>query len=286
MKKNDLLATCFFVTLALTLFFQINAVSAQDVSSLPAPSVSPRIIGGYEATPGEWPWMTALVERGEEAYLGQFCGGSLIDAQWVVTAAHCVENKRAGQIDVVINRHNLTSEDGERIAVTRILKHRNYDPETLDSDIALLLLASPSSQQAVAILPPRDPEQLALPFTEATILGWGDTTPGNCDYPEVLMEVKVPIVPGLIARRIYGDSYTMNMLAAGPRDGEEDACYGDSGGPLVVRNAEGNGYVLAGITSWGRSCAQPQSPGLYTRVTRFAYWIDLILNLPPPTSTD
>jgi len=281
MKKIGLLLICCFINLLLILPCLLTPVGAQELSSQTTTSVTPKIVGGHEATPGDWPWMTALVYRGSDAYSGQFCGGALIAPQWVVTAAHCVEDIRPGQIDVVINRHDLTSTDGERVEVTRIIRHRNYNPVTLDSDIAILMLAEPSSQPTLAVIPPRDPDKLALPFTDATILGWGDTTPGYGEYPEVLMEVMVPILPNRISRRIYGDSFTVNMLAAGPKDGKEDACYGDSGGPLIVPNADGTDYVLAGISSWGHGCAQPLSPGLYTRVEHFSYWIDKVV----PVST-
>jgi len=278
MKEKGLLVTGYFITLFLLLFCLFPPVGAQELSPQKTIVATPKIVGGYEATPGDWPWMSALVYRGSDSYSGQFCGGALIASQWVVTAAHCVKDLRPWEIEVVINRHDLTSSNGERIAVTRIIQHSNYNPKTMDSDIALLMLASPSNQSTLALLPARDPDGLATPLTMATILGWGDISPGYGIYPEVLMETTIPILSGQIARRIYGYSFTVNMLAAGPKDGKEDSCYGDSGGPLVVPNAEDSDYVLAGITSWGYDCAQPLSPGLYTRVERFSSWIDLVVN--------
>lgn len=271
MKKKRSLCS-----LGLILCLLASPVLAKDTS------ISAKIIGGEEADPQGWHWMTALVYRDQDAYYGQFCGASLIDEQWVVTAAHCIEGRSADELDVVINQHDLTIDSGERIQVAAIFQHERYNTNTMDSDIALLLLASPSNQVPIEPVPARDPERLTQPFTQATVLGWGDTTPGNGEYPEVLMAVDVPILPPVIGKMIYQDAFTLTMMAAGPRDGGADTCYGDSGGPLIIPNSDYSDYVLAGITSWGYGCAEAGSPGVYTRVSRFTAWIDQTIDAYTP----
>ena len=263
--------------LGLWVLFVLNNVSLAEQESGQSEYIESRIVGGEEAVPGDWPWMAALVYRGMDSYWGQFCGGTLIAPEWVVTAAHCTEGSDASEIDVVVGRHNLTNRDGERIEVDLIIQHRNYDPTTTDSDISLLHLVSPTNQEVISgIVPAFDTERLTVPFTEATIIGWGDTT-GFGNYTDVLMQATVQILPPLFGRRAYGNDFTINMLAAGYGRGGKDTCSGDSGGPLVVLNAAGTDWVLAGITSWGIGCALPGLPGVYTKVERFASWIDLIL---------
>lgn len=273
MKKYQLsrLFLCIVVCCFNLCFVMTQTVFAQDSSN------SARIIGGKETNPGDYPWMTALIQSGGDAYADQFCGGTLIAPQWVVTAAHCTDGERAADIEVIVGIHDLTSEEGERIAVQKIFQHKLYDSWTTDADISLLLLEYESSYTTVNIIAPKDPEQLAVPFTEATIIGWGNMLSSGTDYPEVLMEAVVPILPSRVARRIFGSDFTINMMAAGYGKGGVDTCQGDSGGPLVVPNADGSDWILAGITSWGEGCALPRSPGIYTDVQRFTPWVERVI---------
>lgn len=81
-----------------------HLVYAQDAPTVtPAQSDSPDILGGREAQPGAWPWQVALLRRLEpNPFLGQFCGGTLIAEDWVLTAAHCVEGVEPYFIDVLV----------------------------------------------------------------------------------------------------------------------------------------------------------------------------------------
>lgn len=250
-------------------------LKTQDFQPSEAVLATPRIIGGIEADEGDWPWMAALVYAGLDAYNGQFCGGALIADQWIVTAAHCTDGASPEDIEVILGVHNLSEDEGRRFTVDQIIEHENYDNQTLDSDIALLHLSEASSQNSIELVAQGDPDGLTAPFTNATMIGWGTTDPFVYRYPEELRQVSVPIVPGRVGLKIYGaENFTINMLAAGLRQGEKDTCSGDSGGPLMVRNTSDTDWVLAGITSWGIGCARPRFPGVYTRVSRFTSWVD------------
>ena len=131
------------------------------LSAPPAPDqIKPAIVGGEETAVGAWPWMAALVYRAfGNALDGQFCGGSLIDAEWVLTAAHCVLNGDGSvadpySIDVVLSRHQLSSSEGVRVALQEILPHPGYDSASSDHDLALLHLATPVNLGALPLLNP------------------------------------------------------------------------------------------------------------------------------------
>merc|ERR1711892_1411866 len=91
-----------------------------------------RIVGGTETTVNEYPWMTAIVSAAGES---QFCGGTLIASQWVLTAAHCMFKDSQGQnpqtaaeIKALLGEHNLASTGEETIprklvTVTQIINH-------------------------------------------------------------------------------------------------------------------------------------------------------------------
>lgn len=254
--------------------------------SVPEDVFTPQIVGGTLATVGEFPWQVALMyATNPNPYLGQFCGGSLIDPEWVLTAAHCVFDTGGimtpGEIDVVVGIIKLSSgpttgSTGQRLDVAQIIPHPNYNEITVDSDLALLRLSTPATlDSTVGVIGLVEPgnANLANPGVNATISGWGDTT-GNDDYPDDLFKVSVPIVSNATcnAPASYNGDITDNMFCAGLAAGGKDSCQGDSGGPLVVPN--GGGWLQAGIVSWGIGCAQPNLYGVYTRVWNFKSWID------------
>ena len=228
---------------------------------------TPRIVGGAETVPGEYPFMVSLHLNGSH-----WCGGSLIASDQVLTAAHCVESGApASSYDAVIGRHAQSSNIGESIRVEEITIHPSYNTFTLDSDLAILKLATRSNAPTIEVATSADAELFA-PGTNATVIGWGRLTAGGTS-PDRLQEVTVPIVSNAVANApgSYDGAVTHNMLAAG-RTGR-DSCQGDSGGPLLVDNGSG-GLLQAGIVSWGIGCGDAGFPGIYTRVENFITFIN------------
>ncbi|MCP4021888.1 MAG: serine protease [Desulfobacteraceae bacterium] len=270
----------FSLCLLLAALAYIPVLTAEDAVALPMekstaskpPLIIPKIIGGEE-TQTSWPWITALVTRGDDNYYGQFCGGALIDSEWVVTASHCTEGSSASEIDVLIGQNALSGSGGERIEVDRIVMHPNFNTVTLDNDIALLHLKQTSTKDVLEILYSAD-EDLAAANTSATILGWGVTSYPYGSSPDDLYEAEITIFSDAYGQSIYGSEFTDNMITAGNKSGGVDTCQGDSGGPMIVANDDGSGWFLTGITSWGNGCAAPNSPGVYAKVVNYTDWIE------------
>jgi hypothetical protein len=256
--------------------------------ALAAPG-DPNIVGGQEATPGEWPWQVALVNKGPDLYNGQFCGGSLIHREWVLTAAHCVDDKTPAQLDIVAGIHDLDNPDPNfvRSTLTQIVVHPGWNPDTNDNDMALLKLATPIDERAAsgATLPIAHVDLVAdtvgpLAGVMSTVTGWGNTLPnppGGTNYPDRLQEVSLPIITNAACNTAYGGDITDNMLCAA--EAGKDSCQGDSGGPLVVFDGGQSRWEQAGVVSFGIGCANPSFPGVYARVSRYISWINS--NLPP-----
>lgn len=244
-----------------------------------------RIVGGSEATPGDYPWMGALVDSSESsAYDGFLCGVSLIHSGWAVTAAHCVKDMFWGiefeldpeDIDVVLGIHDLKNDSGERIHVKRIIPHPSHSLLTSDSDIALLELEADSQYEPISLIQ----KDAVIEGRDAVITGWGVTTDCLCQASRTLQEASVPVVSNETCREAYSDEkISDNMLCAGYSEGGADTCGGDSGGPLIVQDR--NTWRLAGITSWGEGCGEPGYYGVYTRVSQF---VDFIYEYMPNLS--
>jgi secreted trypsin-like serine protease len=266
----------------------LPGVLAATVTVTPTPD--PRdlaIVGGQPAEPGEWPWQV-MVRPGD--YL---CGGSLIAADWVVTAAHCMFDDAGRQfapaaVKVKLGEYDRTvSESGEQLlSVAEVIVHEQYDEWTNNNDIALLHLATSADftdrVAPISLLTTDEEPSWAATGTLSTVTGWGTTVEGGA-AAAVLMEVAVPIISNVQCNRSYG-SITANMLCAGYEEGGKDSCQGDSGGPLVV--SQDGEWRLAGIVSFGNGCARANYYGVYTRVARFVDWVTSHVGLAvAPTAT-
>jgi uncharacterized repeat protein (TIGR01451 family) len=254
-------------------------VSDTEIPLLTDNKISPMIVGGIEAQPGAWPWQVSLVRANYQSGLsGHYCGGTLIRPEWVLTAGHCTERKKISDIDVILGRHNLDSDEGQRIGIVEIIRHPYFNPLTLDSDLALLRLEKAAKLndrvQPIEIAGYNN-ESLFAPGVMATITGWGNRSSYGYNFPNALHQVSIPIITNeLCSDAFLPGNITSNMLCAGYAEGLKDACQGDSGGPLVVPKANGHGYLQAGIVSWGTGCALPDYYGVYTRLPLFKSWVE------------
>ncbi len=234
-----------------------------------ASAVNLRIIGGVEAQIEQFPYISALVERGMDA-TDAFCGASVIDARWVMTAAHCLEGFDASTLDVVTGVENLERvNEGQRIAVRRVINHPAYDADAVSNDIALLELERPTNAPRITLATRND---MAL-FNEGqpvAVAGWGDRTDGGNDFPVQLHAVDLSISNFDSCSQVY-DGLSSVHLCAGVPDGSRDSCSGDSGGPLVARTPKAAYQV--GIVSFGERCGSASHPGVYTRVSEFSAFI-------------
>lgn len=261
-------------------------------ASLPAAqAITPKVVNGVESSPGDFPFLVALLDpadlASEGAFQSQFCAASLVAPTKLITAAHCVVNQKSGVTDKPANivagfARDLDARNVPTINVSAIDVHPDYAIRSSRNDIAVLTLASPATNiPLISVLTPELASEYTAPGHLTQVAGWGNTSTSGNRYPPIFHTGNLVVFPDATCGG--GKSYEVNgvrfegfssrevdtevMLCAGgatPTGKIVDACQGDSGGPLIASGSAGP--MLIGIVSWGEDCAS-RYPGVYTRVS-------------------
>ena len=242
--------------------------------------MSPMIVGGTAVPNGKYPFMVALLDKRKPggAFQEQFCDGTLIDKDSVLTAAHCVFSNRGifpsrMKLVVVVGRTALNQNRGQLRSVP--LSHRFIHPRYNGNkrgdvyDAAVLKLSPPVKGIKPIKLATARQNDLEKPGRILTAAGWGSvrSKPQSVeDYPKRMREVSVPVVSDSRAKRAYqskGLKYLPSLQVAAGKKGKS-VCFGDSGGPLF----DSGSRTQVGIDSYYavQKCAQARYPEVYTEV--------------------
>jgi len=234
------------------------------------PVAGGKIVGGSQAKVGDWPWSCSLLSNGRH-----ICGGSLINDEWVLTAAHCISSTVASTYSFVCGVHDRNNLENwvKTFRVIQIVKHENYNSRLIQNDIAILKISVSAFPYTDYIMPacyPQTTDTYAGKTSWAT--GWGSTSSGG-QVTRYHMEVQMPILTDAACKSKFGGANNMlnevTQICAGVTGANKDTCQGDSGGPLVSKH-DNNLWYLIGATSWGYGCGDG---GVYTRNSAFRNWV-------------
>merc|ERR1712141_133905 len=241
-----------------------------------------KIFNGRNAGEGAHPWIAMFWNKSKRR---PFCGGTLITNNFVVTAAHCLEDisKSLDNIEIKFGKIKAKRkvEPNEQVKkIKKIHRHPQYNEITYDSDIAIIELESPVefTDFVIPICLPHDESDFKLLVVKSyvVVIGWGATRKNKNKWSKRLKEVRIQIINQSECKRKMTYPVTDNMFCAGT-GGHGDACEGDSGGPISMKNAETNKHVLLGIVSWGLDCEDPNYYGVYTRLYNYLSWVHSIV---------
>lgn len=256
----------------------------QDLGSTPCgvPMYKPtlgetgdRIVGGMETQQNSWPFQISF-QSINIFPSGHFCGGTIINNQWAISAAHCFQLRINDTIRIKFADHRTYEyDDGEfdRYA-QKIFIHPDYDYETIQHDIALVKFNAPIqySKRVLPICLPKFVDKLPSGAMVHTI-GWGETY--VLGPSEVLKQATLQHIPSEKCNPNAPIKVTEDMICAGNRTGD-GICSADSGGPMMY-NFNGR-WTLFGVVSWGPLfCGHPREPDLFSDVRYHIPWIENIL---------
>jgi trypsin len=233
---------------------------------------SDKVVGGADAKIEDWPFIVSVERQ---------CGGTIINSEWVLTAAHCeaLEIKTIYAGDTQLRGTKMKAYEVEKVFVHPLFV---LSDESAEFDVALLKLKTPIDFVSSGLRPigfanqDFDRQGHQKPGTVATVLGWGHIGHGWPAMYPTLQRVDVPIVSyddANLPEAYDGIIDPASMLPAGYKQGGKDACSGDSGGPLVIKDKVTEVVTLVGVVSWGDDCAKPSKYGIYAKVSEISDWV-------------
>ncbi|XP_013107702.1 chymotrypsin-2 [Stomoxys calcitrans] len=262
-QENGKFLVLISLTVIICQYSQASIIETRDDLEIlyPPQFTSNRIVGGEEAPDDFAPYQISLQSLKNR----HFCGGAIIDKNWVITASHCVAGAKPEKLKILTGAQNLKNNTGNYYYADRIVMHCSYNNPAYANDIALIHLNSSiefdNHTKAVEYNnePLKDGDELVL-------TGWGTLSLGG-EVPQMLQTLTVKYVPFNECRAAHDNSTWVDIgHLCTFNDKGKGACHGDSGGPLVH-----NGKLVA-LVNWGRPCAK----GFPDAHAKVSYYYDFI----------
>ncbi|NEB74420.1 serine protease [Streptomyces sp. SID14478] len=250
------------------------AAGAAALALMVSPTPTSAVVGGRDASSGEFPWTAAIEVDGQ-----QVCGAAIISGHTLLTAAQCVDGRTASGLNIRYNTLDRES-GGQVVEASEVIPHESYDADSQDYDIAVI-------HTTTGLIQGDDVQPVCLPAAEqkltgaARVSGWGATREGG-PSADRLQAADLPLMSDDETAAAYEGYRTVTdrMIGAGLPSGGKGPGKRDEGSPLVVLD-DNNKATLAGLYSWARGSARPGLPAVFTRVPALTGWIEQQITTDP-----
>ncbi|CAG8103827.1 unnamed protein product [Penicillium olsonii] len=223
------------------------------------------IVGGSIAKEGQFPYQVSVRTS------SFICGGTIVDKDHILTAAHCVDGKPTERLKIRAGSLKHAS-GGTIVQVANVTQHPEWNADTLKNDIAILKLASSLDfgSTIAAVELPASSDAMPETGTQCSVSGWGATSAGG-STPSNLEVAYIDVIDHAQCVEEYKSDNEVDdsMICAGAEAGGKDACQGDSGGPLVDVSTK----KQIGVVSWGLGCGRHNQHGVYVSTAAYLDWI-------------
>ncbi|XP_021037758.1 granzyme D isoform X1 [Mus caroli] len=240
---------------------------------LPLGAGAEEIIGGHVVKPHSRPYMAFVMSvdiKGNRIY----CGGFLVQDDFVLTAAHCKSRSLQSSMTVTLGAHNVTAKEETQqiIPVAKDIPHPDFNATILSSDIMLLKLERKAKRtKAVRPLKLPRPNAQVKPGDVCSVAGWGSRSINDTKVSARLREVQLIIQEDEECKRRFRPYTETTEICAGDLKKIKTPFKGDSGGPLVCDNQ------AYGVFAYAKN--RTISSGVFTKVVHFLPWISRNMKL-------
>lgn len=281
MKVLLILGSLLAYSLAATVpsFVPISTYQDSLKTSLENNPNSPRIVNGFPADANQFPHQVSVLAPVGGGY--SICGGSLISSEWVLTACHCTVSHR--QFNLRIGSLNLWS-GGVAVTSFNSINHPQYNPSTLNHDVALIRLPNPiglGPSINFVRLPKSSHQGNTFVGERSTVSGFG-VFGHNSGVSQILRYVDMKVIPNAQCAGVYGSAVIVDHVVCGlghDKPENQGHCSGDSGGPLVYNDSDG--LIQIGVVSFGAAAGcELGYPCGYMRTSHFVEWVGEHTNIP------
>jgi secreted trypsin-like serine protease len=255
--------------LVILLCFHLSCTWSLEVK-LDGRKIGSRIIGGQAARAGQFPHAAAITVQTSDSRI--FCGGTLINQEWILTAGQCVDG--ATLFTIQLGSNSLVENDPNKVQVasSEYEIHPDYDPLTLENDIGLIKLRMPVEYSQYLNSVNFVGTHYVVPTTRLMAIGWGQTNDEDSELSNDLMWTDVVALSNDECRLVYGNQITNSTICV-EGNYNEGSCYGDTGSGLL--QDIGKGYMMhVGIASFlSANGCESTDPSGYVRTFSYRDWI-------------
>ena len=250
------------------------------INSVEKPMFGGRIVGGMKAEISDHSHHVLLIltdKNGNDSY----CGGAIINVNWIVSAAHCTLNQMS--ITVIAGMNDVNKMQNawifRNISRKNFVSHKDFDGQSFLHDISLIHLQIPlplSNSISVISLPSPALDKESMVDKKVTLAGFGRFSDSDPFLSTYLKSETFKVTDLSECKKVFFKNSVTDSQLCVKAELTSSPCMGDSGGGLILNE---NKPILVGVVSFGATVCQAGYPVVFTKVSSYLNWIARITKI-------